>query len=274
MYLSRVTLKPEFYRDTQLGHVLNGSRYSTHQLLWSLFPNQKSRQFLFRQEVENEQIKKSSKISGKPIYYILSAPKPIDSTSLFSVETKPFSPKLEKGDLLSFRLRANPVVSKKEAGKKNSKQHDVVMNAKHELLKSLCKEQSLDSSGKYSELVNRINSAEGINVLEALKSLELPADLVKAKKLVADRAMKKWLCDKLSKAGVSLVNNERNFEELKAVGYRWNALPEKSKKAGFSSVDYEGIMQVQEPSLFIEQLEKGFGRAKAIGCGLMLIRRI
>ena len=38
-------------------------------------------------------------------------------------------------------------------------------------------------------------------------------------------------------------------------------------------VDLEGILQVGDPELFLGALRKGFGRAKAYGFGLMLIRR-
>jgi len=48
------------------------------------------------------------------------------------------------------------------------------------------------------------------------------------------------------------------------------------KKSGrqiqFSSVDFQGCLTVDDPELFIKQYEAGFGRAKALGCGLMLIR--
>lgn len=42
----------------------------------------------------------------------------------------------------------------------------------------------------------------------------------------------------------------------------------------FSSVDYQGVLTVQDPDKFISQLEKGFGKSKALGCGLMLIKPI
>ena len=53
----------------------------------------------------------------------------------------------------------------------------------------------------------------------------------------------------------------------------------KSKKKNgnfiqFSSVDLEGIITVTEPEKFLQQYFKGFGRAKALGCGLMLIRAV
>jgi CRISPR system Cascade subunit CasE len=42
----------------------------------------------------------------------------------------------------------------------------------------------------------------------------------------------------------------------------------------FSSVDYQGGLTVADPEVFISSYTHGFGRAKAMGCGLMLIRPI
>ena len=42
----------------------------------------------------------------------------------------------------------------------------------------------------------------------------------------------------------------------------------------FSSLDLDGGLTVDDPVLFMSQVSKGFGRAKAFGCGLMLIRRM
>lgn len=45
-------------------------------------------------------------------------------------------------------------------------------------------------------------------------------------------------------------------------------------KIQFSSVDYQGVLTVNDPEKFLQQYSKGFGRSKALGCGLMLIRGI
>jgi CRISPR system Cascade subunit CasE len=38
-------------------------------------------------------------------------------------------------------------------------------------------------------------------------------------------------------------------------------------------VDISGVIEVREPDRFLSALARGFGRARAHGCGLMLIRR-
>lgn len=42
----------------------------------------------------------------------------------------------------------------------------------------------------------------------------------------------------------------------------------------FSSVDFDGVLTVQDPTVFLSQYQQGFGRARGLGCGLMLIRPI
>jgi CRISPR system Cascade subunit CasE len=46
------------------------------------------------------------------------------------------------------------------------------------------------------------------------------------------------------------------------------------KPTVFGVLDISGVLQVQDPTRFLGQLSQGFGRARAFGCGLMLIRRV
>ena len=43
--------------------------------------------------------------------------------------------------------------------------------------------------------------------------------------------------------------------------------------ARFSRLDFTGRLTVTDPAAFLHRLATGFGRARAFGCGLMLIRR-
>ncbi|WP_250657469.1 type I-E CRISPR-associated protein Cas6/Cse3/CasE [Alkalimarinus coralli] len=75
-------------------------------------------------------------------------------------------------------------------------------------------------------------------------------------------------------------------QRLQRWGIQLDAIPEierytqhrSQKKSGnqlqFSSVDFQGLLTVKDPSIFMSQYANGFGRAKALGCGLMLIRRV
>ena len=81
----------------------------------------------------------------------------------------------------------------------------------------------------------------------------------------------RWLAGQGDKAGFALrgetaVETYRQHELSKRNG--------RSQTVQFSSVDYSGLLEVTDAGRFIEAMARGFGRAKAFGCGLMLIRRV
>lgn len=41
----------------------------------------------------------------------------------------------------------------------------------------------------------------------------------------------------------------------------------------FSIMDFSGVLEICDPEKFLRKLLIGFGKEKAFGCGLMLIRR-
>lgn len=87
----------------------------------------------------------------------------------------------------------------------------------------------------------------------------------------------------MDQAALSWISDEKR---LSAWGVTLDALPDierytqhsSQKKGGhtirFSSVDFQGMLTVTDPQTFCRQYALGFGRAKAMGCGLMLIRPI
>jgi len=47
----------------------------------------------------------------------------------------------------------------------------------------------------------------------------------------------------------------------------------KGKKAGFSSIDFTGELQITDIEKFQHTLFNGLGRSKAFGCGLLMVKR-
>lgn len=130
MHLSRVRVATEGLNPTSLHQLLQGNAYGNHQLLWKLFPDEEGRPFLFRQEEERDTPSVAEQPRGLPLFYVLSRSEPQDVPGLLACESKPFDPQLRAGQHLGFRLRANPVVARREEGRKNSRHHDVLMDAK------------------------------------------------------------------------------------------------------------------------------------------------
>lgn len=59
--------------------------------------------------------------------------------------------------------------------------------------------------------------------------------------------------------------------------YTVHALPghrgKRNERPQFGILDMQGEIQISDPTAFLAAVNRGFGRAKAFGCGLMLLRR-
>jgi CRISPR system Cascade subunit CasE len=89
---------------------------AAHRLIWAAFADcpERKRDFLWRQD-------------GKRRWLALSSRLPGDPHRLFEVESKVFAPVLEKGQRLTFALRANAVVTRKDEHGR-PKRSDIVMD--------------------------------------------------------------------------------------------------------------------------------------------------
>lgn len=92
----------------------------------------------------------------------------------------------------------------------------------------------------------------------------------------------KALKHRMEQAAVSWLANEKRLSEWGMTldsqpdieCYTQHQVHKKNHQIKFSSVDYQGILTVAEPDRFLSQYIKGFGRAKGMGCGLMMIRPV
>jgi CRISPR system Cascade subunit CasE len=106
-------------------------------------------------------------------------------------------------------------------------------------------------------------------VMDALSSV--PAqDRATHRMALASQEGKAWLMRQGEKAGFAVL-------EAEAADYSVEVLPgHRGPRKGqpqFGILDLTGRIEITEPAAFLAQLPLGFGRAKAFGCGLMLIRR-
>lgn len=108
-------------------------------------------------------------------------------------------------------------------------------------------------------------------VMDALHSVQ-PGERAEKRMELAEKAGKAWLARQGEKAGFVFQPGDVCLED-----YRVELLPRfnesKKSKPQFGILDFAGQLEVTDPEAFLAQLVKGFGRAKAFGCGLMLIRR-
>ncbi len=172
--------------------------------------------------------------SGFPRLYLLSDRQPQHGKGIWHIETKEYRPLIRKGQRLAFTLRANPVVTRRDE-KGRQQRHDVVMDLKHRT--------------GYQKLPN--------------SERPILASLI-------EEAGQTWLRARAGKNGFSFVAGEVRVE-----GYEQHRIFKKGRETPvrYSSLDYTGLLMVEDVELFRQTLMKGIGPAKAFGCGLLLVRR-
>lgn len=83
-----------------------------------------------------------------------------------------------------------------------------------------------------------------------------------------------WLIKQSEKRGFSLQQNDPSAVSCNVISYNQHLLNKKSelKPISYSSVDFEGVLTVTDPKLFLATLYQGIGKSKGFGCGLFLIK--
>lgn len=172
--------------------------------------------------------------SDEGSFIIVSQREPEDPHGLWNVAPKPYEPELNPGDRLRFVLRANPAISVPQPGKARGLRADAIMHAK----------SKLDPAARKAfgtEDVARV----GLD----------------------------WLLKRGAAIGAAF-----DADTCCATGYQQVRIPRGKRQPAveFSVIDYEGTLTVTDPDKLMVALfsGKGLGKAKAYGCGLMLIRRI
>lgn len=82
-----------------------------------------------------------------------------------------------------------------------------------------------------------------------------------------EQAARDWLARQGEQSGFSL-------EDVAVGVYRQQQMIGGKSKSfiRFSSVDYTGVLVVNDPTCLLGRLAQGFGKSRAFGCGLMLIK--
>nr|WP_321497766.1 type I-E CRISPR-associated protein Cas6/Cse3/CasE [uncultured Methanolobus sp.] len=223
--MSRARFLPEAVSGKSFTNM--GSSYNIHRLVWSLFskgPNDE-RSFLYRQESDGT----------VPKFYIVSENEPDDESGLWDINIKSYDPVLRSGQELSFSLRGNPIVSKRD---KNGKQHrhDVVMDEKFRMKK--------ENSGKdYDVNISEIVQQKGVE----------------------------WLQKKAEASGFSIEKEQVRADGY--CNHKFYK-PNGKHNISFNTIDFTGVLTVTDPEMFKKVLFEGIGPAKGFGCGLLMVRLV
>ena len=180
---------------------------------------------------------------GNGRFFILSHRAPVQSDLFQALETTEFTPVLSPGDRLSFTLRANATKDRRIAKDTDTHAHqphrrvDIVMDSLH------------GTPGQ---------TAMGSDQLSERPRLRLQT---------ADRVASQWLAAQGARSGFALERlqvEDYSVRQLARVGHA---------PITFGILDMIGTLVVRKPHPFLAMLGAGLGRARAFGCGLMLIRR-
>ncbi len=95
----------------------------------------------------------------------------------------------------------------------------------------------------------------------------VPEDRIRDRQVVIQTTGQEWLARQGAQAGFALT------QDL-TVRDGWRVLPRSgSRPIRFGILDLEGHIEMTNPDRFLHALASGFGKARAFGCGLMMIRR-
>jgi CRISPR system Cascade subunit CasE len=87
---------------------------------------------------------------------------------------------------------------------------------------------------------------------------------------IAQEQSAAWLAGQGGKAGFDLLASQcEDYTAQMLEGYRGT----RKGQPQFGICEITGTLRITDPAAFLVQVSAGFGRAKAFGCGLMLIRR-
>lgn len=216
-----------------------------HRLVWTLFPDDPDapRGFLFRQEAP-----------GRFLVLSRRAPEPRALWTLAEAP-RPFAPAVEAGTALDFALRCNATRSahRPDGPGGRGARHDLVMDAIHAVPPKA-------RAGPRAEALGWVE--------EVQDGTPLPR---------APEPVARWMTAQGDRHGF-------RCDDVAVLGYERRALPRPGRKPGALGIlDLEGRLTVTDPAAFLRQAigigmppdawHPGFGRAKAFGCGLMLLRR-
>ncbi len=169
------------------------------------------------------------------LFYTLSRRAPNDQHEMFEIDPpKKFAPSLTVGDRLAFSLRANATVARGGGPDKRGKPCDVVMDALYHV-----------PSGTRAEQRTAKVSEAGLG----------------------------WLARQGAKSGFRLGGGSSSVSGVDVTSYQTMRIEHKGAPLKIGVLEFEGVLQVSDPEVFVGAVASGFGRAKAFGCGLMLLRR-
>lgn len=217
------------------------SRDTTHRLLWTLMPEAMQREGKPAGETGDRAAflwARAPERDGRPSWYVL-GPAPRESAAFFDIDSKPWTLALAVGDRLGFSLSVHATVDRMhepEKGRAGRHRVDIVMDAIHRA------EQAGQTENRAA--LRRAAGAE---------------------------ALTQWWRAQGERHGFAAEAMELVDYGMEPLGRR-RGRGQRPTEIGVAQL--VGTLTVTDPQAFTRKLAIGFGRAKAFGHGLLLIRRL
>lgn len=214
----------------------------THRLLWTLMTEEVQTVGKLKTPEGGDKAaflwRNAPEAGRNKCYYVL-GPRPRLESAFFDIETKPWAPAFSAGDHLAFDVVVNATVNRMvDAAKgRNGRQRvDVVMDA--------------------------IHAAER-DPQHAPRSM--------LRNALAEGALVAWWTAQGERNGFRMV-------QTLTVGDYKTVLIDDRRRTGhrfpqIGVAHLSGTLEITDPAAFATRVANGFGRAKAFGCGLMLLKR-
>lgn len=124
------------------------------------------------------------------------------------------------------------------------------------------------SSGQRLAFMLRCNPARTYKSAEGTRRTDVVIHAAKAGQTDRLVALQAWLMRRLAETGADLLSLEELGWEVRRLSHG------KGKRHNIGIADLSGTLTVREPDTFAAALYTGIGKARAYGCGLILVRRI
>jgi CRISPR system Cascade subunit CasE len=184
-------------------------------------------------------------IGASPRIFAVTVQKPLPQGGAWQLTTREYAPRLAAGSRLKFHLRANPTVNETRDGR--SQRQDVVTREKVRLL-----------------------AERGGGSWEEWHGADKPSD----QSLVRDTCCE-WLRGRAARHGFEVHDESfraEHYTQHEQDDSRTQLVRQRGESGvPFSTVDLGGELTVVDPVTFAFALQRGIGRAKPFGCGMLLL---
>jgi CRISPR system Cascade subunit CasE len=226
--------------------------YELHRTLWRLFPETAERDFLFRVHesfsTRSTTIEISIVSKTKPHFDLLKG-------LIAAEQSREYQPKLKQGDKLHFEIYC--VLSDSLRAESTDRKMRSRGRKVDPVVKALFPLKGEARSNERLAWVAGTSEADEIDGMPIFQPAKLASH---------------WLAPRLKKVGFSLdlsTARVRQYEQDKFLGRKSS-----EHEIRYSTALFDGQVVIDDPTLAMTTLTNGFGRGKALGCGLMFVRRV